>query len=579
MKKAVAGSFFRQIQSPFVATVVQRWSGHLAVSSTAIALAWLSMLALKPVIGSRAIAQTTPDARPPAFNIVGTKGQIEQRTLVLQLPEEDSPVEVYSFDLYNSDSTVVFPSEAIKISLPIAADQTSEFIRIPITFDLTTISLPDGRRIPIPSGEFTGELVLTYEEADGDRELSVPLLIRVKDSWPLPLMLLVMGVILGMTVSSYSSGGRLSDEVTVRLNRLQSQISQSGKEAQPFANRAGTFIADARHANDAKQLEEARLAVSQARAIWRKWYRQKDDWHNQLVYHGTLAKQVEKELAQSATHYVQTIRHELDDLTRTIPDLPNPSALQRQLRTIARELREYGQMRNQFEQLKEAIAKRYHQLSQDEQKDFDENMFMLEQEIYIVTPDQEGGINTLTTNIQKVRRKLNASISTTYIPIATGISDQSADGDRSNQTNRSDLTFIPEPVQVPEAPPRQVTGLPKWFGPFVTKIWPDADGRLRGFYVASYFISVVVLAGGGFNELYIAKPTFGADVWSDYFALLAWGFGAEATRNTVTQVLRNTNESDNTNRLVIQQATQTAQTSRPVEKNASEKSENHKPQH
>ncbi|MEB3210551.1 MAG: hypothetical protein VKL39_04325 [Leptolyngbyaceae bacterium] len=533
---------------------------HCLAGGTAIALACLSALAIKSLVESRAIAQTVPLVRPPALTIVGTKGGIEQRTLVLRLPNADTPVNIYTFDIYNSDSTVVFPSQAIEIPLPATAKRTNEFISIPVTFDLTPIALPDGNYIPIPSGEFTGELLLTYEEAGENFEVSIPLIVRVKDSWPLPLLLLVMGVILGMTVSSYSSGGRLSDEVTVRLNRLQAQIRQYGKEAQPFANRAGTFIADARHANDAKQLEEARLAASQARDIWRKWYRQKDDWHNQLVYHGTLTQQVEKELAELSTHYVQVIRHELDDLMRTIPDLPNPSELQSKLRAIAQQLRDYGQMRNQFEQLKEAIAKRYHQLSTDEQKDFDENMFNLENEIYTLTPDKEGGVSTLATNIQKVRRKLNASISTTYIPIATGMSESSEEGDRPKPKNRSDLTFIPEPIQVPQTSPRKISGLPKWVGPFITNIWPDADGRLRGFYAASYIISVVLLAGGGFNELYIAKPTFGANAWGDYFALLAWGFGAEAARNTVTQVLRNTSEPDDSGRVVIQQVAQTSKT-------------------
>ncbi|MEM9450297.1 MAG: hypothetical protein AAGA75_17420 [Cyanobacteria bacterium P01_E01_bin.6] len=556
MKKAVYFSALQKVCQHAAHSVAQRMPYYAAASGTAIALACLSTAVLKPLISSRAIAQTVPIARPPALNIVGIKGRVEQRTLVLRLPEEDTPVDIYSFDLYNSDSTVVFPAAAIDIPLPASTKRTNEFVSIPITFDLTDVSLPDGKHVTIPSGEFTGELILTYVDNGEKRELSIPLLVRVKDSWPLPLSLLVMGVVLGITVSSYSSGGRLSDEVTVRLNRLQAQISQYGAGAQPFANRAGTFIADARHANDAKQLEEARLAASQARAIWRKWYRQKDDWHNQLIYHSTLKKQVEKELSQASTHYVQMIRHELDDLMRTIPDLPNPSVLQSKLRAIAQQLRDYGQMRNQFERLKEAIAKRYHRLSSEEQKEFDENMFTLEQDIRILTPDKEGGINTLTTDIQKVLRRLNASISTTYIPIATGISDQSTDTDRRSLENRSDLTFIPEPVQVPEPSPHHIDGLPQWVGSVLTQVWPDADGRLRGFYFASYLISVVVLAGGGFNELYIAKPTFGANVWSDYFALLAWGFGAEAARNTVTQVLRKTNEPEEPSGAVIQQVTE-----------------------
>jgi len=53
-----------------------------------------------------------------------------------------------------------------------------------------------------------------------------------------------------------------------------------------------------------------------------------------------------------------------------------------------------------------------------------------------------------------------------------------------------------------------------------------------------YAIAVILLAGAGFGQLYVAQPTFGGNRWTDYFALLAWGFGAEATRDAVTKVVR-----------------------------------------
>jgi hypothetical protein len=56
--------------------------------------------------------------------------------------------------------------------------------------------------------------------------------------------------------------------------------------------------------------------------------------------------------------------------------------------------------------------------------------------------------------------------------------------------------------------------------------------------LGSYVIAVVFLAGAGFRQLYVDQPTFGANPWKDYFALLAWGFGAEATRDAVTKVVQ-----------------------------------------
>lgn len=66
----------------------------------------------------------------------------------------------------------------------------------------------------------------------------------------------------------------------------------------------------------------------------------------------------------------------------------------------------------------------------------------------------------------------------------------------------------------------------------------DAKTRLRWFEIATYAAALILLGGTGFNEVYLKKLTFGADLWSDYFALLVWGFGAEATRDSVTSTLR-----------------------------------------
>ena len=49
----------------------------------------------------------------------------------------------------------------------------------------------------------------------------------------------------------------------------------------------------------------------------------------------------------------------------------------------------------------------------------------------------------------------------------------------------------------------------------------------------------LLLGLAGFNELYAAKLTFGANPWADYTTLFAWGFGAEATRAAVTDLVKN----------------------------------------
>jgi hypothetical protein len=96
-----------------------------------------------------------------------------------------------------------------------------------------------------------------------------------------------------------------------------------------------------------------------------------------------------------------------------------------------------------------------------------------------------------------------------------------------------------EPGLVLQAPSLQADSPPNSFLQIWTifaSLWLTPKGRLRLFQLSTYLISFTVLAGGGFDRLYASKSTFGANGWSDYFSLLVLGFGAEATRNVVTQV-------------------------------------------
>jgi hypothetical protein len=93
---------------------------------------------------------------------------------------------------------------------------------------------------------FEGDILLTYQ----GNEVMVPVIVRVKDPWYLPLALLVLGVILGTTVSSYSRWGRTTDEVTVSLENLRNQLESDKEIPHSFASRISTYLVDAKLARD-----------------------------------------------------------------------------------------------------------------------------------------------------------------------------------------------------------------------------------------------------------------------------------------------------------------------------------------
>ncbi|MGB3312295.1 MAG: hypothetical protein WBG32_19110 [Nodosilinea sp.] len=82
----------------------------------------------------------------------------------------------------------------------------------------------------------------------------------------------------------------------------------------------------------------------------------------------------------------------------------------------------------------------------------------------------------------------------------------------------------------------QVQPLPP--GPSISAVFrpkqvAQADRNLRWFNWISRIVAIALLAWLGMTELYGSNATFGANPMRDYFAVMAWGFGAELTRESV----------------------------------------------
>jgi uncharacterized membrane-anchored protein YhcB (DUF1043 family) len=457
---------------------------------------------------SLAVAQAEVTVTPKAITINATQGETVTRTIALRTSENISNITAGSLDALSADNSMVIPATAIQMTAPPAQISANELVSLPITFNLQSA----------PSGEFIGEVVLTHAEG----ETSIPVIIRVKDPWLSPLLTLVVGITIGMAVSAYSSQGKLSDEVTVNLENIRTQIEPDQAEARSFWSRANTHLMLARQARDAKQLTAAQAALEQAKTVWKQWLQHRSNWLIQFRYYDSLRKRLEQDDLQTAsTLYVQAIARDLEEVLESAPDLATPEELQKSLNQLSQHLNRYIQLTRQLEKLKDLTAV----LENDQRYVWEDKAEELTQQVQLLLPEQEPEMQTmqedLNTSIGKVRA-LGAQPS----EIIKGV-----DGGNT-------------PNLVLQAPLVQGTNQPHvsaWAK--IASLWQTANGRLRLFYLSSYLISFIVLAGGGFNHLYWTKPTFGANGWGDYFALLALGFGAEATRNVVTQVANKADES------------------------------------
>lgn len=476
------------------------------------------------LIKSSAFAQAEVVITPKTITLNATRGEKITRLVALRTNEKISNLKAVALDSFSADNSVVLPASAIRIASPPTPVDTQQLISFPVEFNLQSV----------PSGEFTGEIVLLY----GQAEKVIPVIVRVKDSWPLPLITLLLGIAIGMAVSAYSSQGKLSDEVAVSLENLRTQIDPDLAKAHSFWSRADMYLTMAKQAHDAKQIADAQSDLNNAKAVWNKWLQQRPSWLIQFDYCHTLLKRLEKDdLKSTSTLYVQEIVRELKSTLNNAVDIATPEELRQRLDKISEKLNTYIRLKTQLNKLesltnslKNDEDEEWNDRAEDlarlkkEERDRDDRVEDLTQRLSMLLPSQDAGIQELQTDITKDIEKLRALGAQVVQAISKGSDDEST-----------------EPDLVLHAPSLWDSDDHIWRK--IASLWQTAKGRLKLFYISSVLISFTVLAGGGFNQLYWTKPTFGANGWGDYFSLLALGFGAEATRNVVTQVARKADKS------------------------------------
>ena len=448
---------------------------------------------------------------PKVLNVSTVRGKNESRTIVLRGTQPLSDLKVTSIDLYNAEGSKVLPASSLKIKSLSDRTETNNLIKIPLKFTLEDA----------PSGEFKGEIIISSK----DKEWIIPTIVKIKDPLRFPLLTLVLGLVLGMAVSAYSSGGKLSDEITVNLDKLSKQIDSDRESSRTFYSRTNSYLELAQSAQNAKQLKDADTELTKARETWRKWLRDRSYWLMQFEYCDRLQERLDSDDLMSSSLYIQTINRDLEDYLYKCPDFDNVGDLREKLDSLSQQLNTYLKLKIQLDKLRDLASF----TEGEEGYQWEDKADEFEQTLNTLLPSNQNEITSLQVDIKTTITDVQKVISkqpTSLIP-------KDVDGSIQSQ---SELVLQPTATINNRSPYNLLSQ--------ITSLWRTAKGRLRLFYLSSYLISFTVLAGSGFNELYLSKPTFGANGWGDYLALLAWGFGAEATRNMATQVVKKTDESD-----------------------------------
>lgn len=463
-------------------------------------------LELAVLLAPSVSAQGTLTIMPNQLTLAGTRclswlalgcAERDSRTILLETSQPITQAKLIALDLTRTDGVAVIPANAIGVSLPtpdLAANQ-------PMTVSMTV----DFRNAP--SGDFKGNLFLTY--LGGSRE--IPVTASVRDPWLVPLLVLLLGVILGVGVGAYRASGQDRDRVRVREGQLRTLMNADEALPASFRDRMSGYLAQVDIGLQGDQLQDAQTALANAAALWKKWLDNRADWLAKFDYHATLAKrcQANGDLARPIP-YLESLCRAIDDAERTAPDLDNSAKFGELLDGLTDKINTYLQLQTQLDYLHNR-AKQL--LDAQIQKDWNDKIAEWQRRLDLQTADKPD--DTLEGEIKQGQLDLEDVLERQPPP----------PGGVKGVVPRPRVDLLPGSPAVRQ-PPAVDQGV------------ISAERRLWLFTLASYIIAIVLLAGIGFNELYINKPAFGASAWGDYFGLLAWGFGAEATRQAITGALK-----------------------------------------
>jgi len=454
------------------------------------------LLAFAFFLPTVAVAQSPVTSTPAQLTVVGVQGDTETRTLLLSVTAPVTNLQLISLDLLRADNKKVLPKANLQVgSLPNQIEANG-FLTVPVTVDMRNV----------PSGQFTGVLLAIYE---GGR-LSIPVSVTVKDGWGWPLVALLGGVAIGTLVSAYRAQGQPRDEILVRVGRLRTQVKGDAELAESFRQLIEASLVDVEVALQAAEWDAARQAVKQAEAVWVKWRKDRVDWIQQFAYSQEVIRRLEALPADAP--YVAAVRRGVEGALRNAPTLAGPHVFQDQLETAAQQVNHYLELQAQLDELNNLRSR----LPAPQAEPWRLTVADLQRRLNNLPPSELPAYTALQNDIEQALAELTKLVSqrAETAPAVQGGRTRNAGGLR---------LLSPAPLTNPPAEEEQAV---------------LARFRLRALLWVSYFLALAFLAGAGFSELYVAQPAFGADAWRDYFALLAWGFGAEATRAAIADLVR-----------------------------------------
>jgi hypothetical protein len=515
-------------------------------------------IALGGLISAPVFAQEILEISPSQIVVNTVRQQTVSRMLLIRTDQDVIDITIIPLDLKDADGSKVLPAEAMRIESESDALDSNGLLTVMVHIDLQNVA----------SGQYTGELLVSVN----NDSRQVPITVTVKDPPYIAAAVLAAGVGLGLAVSEYRSKGKPRDEILVNLGQIRTQIKvdeELQNKGSAFYNRIQAELVDVEVALEAQQWEQATSSIDKARTVWNSWRRGRSDWIVQLKAHNKLRNKL-KDLGGLNIHFIANLMQSANDTYRKTPTFKGPEELREQLVSLYESTNTYVEIKHSIDELA-AMGPGSRRQAQ-----------LFQSELDALTPDKDAEQNALKQNInaavdkvkrQKLKDQL-AWLDKTCRELPAGVSGDWTDKVQDLQQAYNNLSAddqkayldlmgrvdaaILEIQALASVQPVEDEGISPEFemsttgtlirGEKLTNV-PDitlrsiatqvvsAGARLRVFTLITYSVAVILLTLAGYVELYATRSDFGSNSIADYFGLLAWGFGAEATRAAIADMV------------------------------------------
>lgn len=484
---------------------------------------WLAPAIALVLMGIGSSARGTITIQPEVLDIKATRGTgTITRTLTIKRepgrsgavgptpePESTAPqaatpqLDIVPLDLERIDGAATIPADALSAQIPepAAADRTLQ--QIQLALDLSQVQ---------HSGEFKGTVLIR----EGGQQQALPISLELKDAPPWPIAALGLGVLLGLGLSIYRAEGQERDRLVVQIGRIRTRMRADNALTFSFQARLATHLTMADTQLDDCWWAEARASISSALAIWQKWLQYREDWLTQTEYIQALPEAARQRGVTDTVPYGQAVFRALDDLEKQVADHATPQQVREKLVALQGQVSQYHWALNGLNQLE------FPGLPPSDQQYWQHHRATLEAQLNDLDPSHPQAVAQWQEQLQLAQQEFTAAVQRATITNPHAELELAQGRSRALPTPSFSMA-VPAVSEAVAASPRRAA---------------RARWRLIGVNWASRTIAISLFSFAGFTQLYSPRSTFGADPLADYFALLAWGLGAETTRSSIVKVIQ-----------------------------------------